>query len=100
MYPKRIRPQHPGEYLRDELEARKISLNKLARDTHIPVSRVSAIAKSKRAISGDTALRLGRYFGMSPSMWLGFQADYELQLAMADAARIEREVIPASTSVA
>lgn len=100
MRQKRIRPMHPGEYLRDELEARRISLSQLARDTRLPVGRVSAIANGRRAINGDTALRFARYFGMSPAMWLGFQADYELQLGMTNAERIKREVVPASTSVA
>lgn len=91
---------HPGEYLRDELEGRGISLNKLARDTRLPLSRISAIANGKRAITADTAMRLGRYFGMAPSMWMGFQTDYELQTATVNAGRIEREVIPAAESAA
>jgi antitoxin HigA-1 len=95
MAQKRIRPMHPGEYLRDELEARKISLNQLARDTRVPLSRVSAIANGKRTVTADTALRFGRYFGMAPSMWMGFQADYDLQVAMVHAGKIAREVMPA-----
>ncbi|MEI9813294.1 MAG: HigA family addiction module antitoxin [Acidobacteriota bacterium] len=100
MRAKRIRPIRPGAHLRDQLEGRNISLNQLSRDTRIPLSRISAIANGKRAVTADTALRFGRYFDKSPSMWLGDQSDYDLQAAMADAGRIEREVIPAAASAA
>lgn len=96
MAQKRIRPIHPGEILRDELDERGISLNRLARDIRIPLSRVSLIANGKRAITADTAMRLARYFGTSAAMWMGLQSDFDLRIAAANAARIEREVIPAA----
>lgn len=93
---KRPRPIHPGEMLRDELAERGISLNRLARDTRIPLSRVSLIANGKRAITAETAMRLGRYFRTSAQMWLHLQTAYDLEVASAAAARIEKEVIPAA----
>ncbi len=97
---KRIRPIHPGEILRDELAERGISLNQLARDTRIPLSRVSLIANGKRSITADTAMRFALYFGTSPSMWMHLQSDYELQAAATNAPKIQREVIPASQTIA
>ncbi len=58
-----------------------VSINRLARDIAVPPGRVSAIVNGARAISADTALRLGRYFGVSPEIWIGLQADYDLRLA-------------------
>ncbi len=91
-----IRPTHPGRILRDELEERKISLNQLARDTRIPLSRISLIANEKRAITADTAMRFGRYFGTSPEFWMNLQSAYDLRIAAVNADKIEREVIPAA----
>ena len=97
---KRMPPIHPGEMLRDELEERKISLNQLACDLRIPLSRVSLIANGKRAITADTAMRLGRYFGTSAQLWMNLQTAYDLDVAAASAERIEREVIPADRGAA
>ncbi|MEK7835111.1 MAG: HigA family addiction module antitoxin, partial [Pseudomonadota bacterium] len=58
-----------------------ISINQLARDIVVPPGRISTIVNGKRAITADTALRLGKYFGVSPEIWLGLQADYDLRLA-------------------
>ncbi|MEI9813988.1 MAG: HigA family addiction module antitoxin [Acidobacteriota bacterium] len=93
---KTIEPIHPGEILKDELGERGISLNQLARDTRIPLSRVSLIANGRRSVTADTAMRFGRYFGTSAAMWMGLQSDYELRVAAANAEKIEREVIPAA----
>lgn len=90
---KRIRPIHPGEILRDELAERGISLNQLARDTRIALSRVSLIANGKRSITADTAMRFGRYFGTSAELWLNLQTAYDLRVAAVNAPKIEREVI-------
>ena len=57
-----------------------ISINALARDIGVPPNRISAIINGKRAITADTALRLGKYFGVSPELWLGLQVDYDLRL--------------------
>jgi addiction module HigA family antidote len=101
MSKKRILPPiHPGELLRDELEERGISLNRLARDIRVPLSRVSLIVSGKRGITADTALRLAKYFDTSAQMWLNLQNAYELEIASANAERIAREVIPADKSAA
>lgn len=75
-------PVHPGEQLREEFMAPLgITAYRLAKEIDVPVSRVQAIMGCKRAITGDTALRLGRYFGTSPEFWLNLQRDYDLNLA-------------------
>jgi antitoxin HigA-1 len=79
---KLLDPIHPGEILLEEfMKPMGISINKLARDVAVPPGRISAIVNCKRAISADTALRLGRYFGNSPEVWIGMQADYDLRMA-------------------
>jgi antitoxin HigA-1 len=71
-----------GEILREEfLVPMGISQNRLANDIDVPVSRVSAIIKGTRAITADTALRLGEYFGTSPEMWMNLQASYDMRVA-------------------
>lgn len=58
-----------------------ISINKLARELSVPPGRISAIVNGKRAITADTALRIGKFFAVSPEVWTGLQADYELRVA-------------------
>ena len=74
-------PIHPGEFLADELEEIGISAAELARNIHVPANRISQIIAGKRNITADTALRLGRYFGTGPQIWLNLQQAYELDLA-------------------
>ncbi|MBI5119948.1 MAG: HigA family addiction module antidote protein [Rhodospirillales bacterium] len=75
-------PVHPGEQLREEFMAPlNISAYRLAKDIGVPVSRIQAITAEKRSISGDTALRLARYFTTTPEFWLNLQRDYDLELA-------------------
>jgi addiction module HigA family antidote len=75
-------PIHPGEILREEfMQPMGLSINRLSRDIDVPPGRISAIVNGKRAITADTALRLGKYFGVSPELWLGLQADYDLRVA-------------------
>jgi addiction module HigA family antidote len=100
MAKRKLPPTHPGEILREELEERGISLNRLARDTRIPLSRVSLIVNGKRAISPDTALRLEFYFGASAQFWLNLQSAYDLAIASEHADQIAGEVIPARKSAA
>lgn len=77
-----LKPIHPGEILLEEFMAPMgISINRLARDIAVPPGRISAIVNSKRAITADTALRLGKYFGVSPEVWMGLQVDYDLRVA-------------------
>lgn len=72
----------PGEILlEDFMKPLGISINGLARDIAVPPNRISEIVNGKRAITADTALRLGKYFGVSPEIWLDLQSDYELRLA-------------------
>ncbi|HSB30990.1 MAG TPA: HigA family addiction module antitoxin [Candidatus Sulfobium mesophilum] len=78
-----LEPIHPGEILLEEfMKPMGISINRLARDLAVPPGRTSTIVNRKRAITADTALRLGRYFGTSPEVWIGLQADYELRIAL------------------
>jgi len=92
--PKALDPIHPGEILMEEfLKPFDISLNELARDIGIPAGRISQIVRGKRAVTADTALRLGRYFAVSPETWLDLQSDYELRLARRAVGKdIERRV--------
>lgn len=76
---RKIQPIHPGEILLEEfMIPMKLSQNRLARDLSVPPRRVNEIIQGKRGISADTALRLARYFKMSPQFWLGLQMDYDL----------------------
>ncbi len=80
--PKLLEPIPPGEILLEEfMRPLGISINALARALVVPPNRVSAIVNGKRAITADTALRLGKYFGVSPEIWLDLQSDYDLRLA-------------------
>ncbi len=74
-------PIHPGEFLADELEEIEISAAELARNLHVPANRISQIIAGKRNITAATALRLGRYFGTGPQIWMNLQQAYELDLA-------------------
>jgi addiction module HigA family antidote len=78
---KRMEPVHPGEILLEEfLGPMGLSQNRLARDLGVPPRRINEIVLGRRRITADTALRLARYFSMSPGFWLGLQMDYELEL--------------------
>ena len=80
--PKQLDPIHPGEILLEEfMKPMAISINRLARDLDVPPGRISNIVNGKRAITADTALRLGKFFGISAELWVGLQADYDLRLA-------------------
>jgi addiction module HigA family antidote len=72
---------HPGETLREDLDALHMSAAELARRIAVPVDRVTSILNGQRAITGDTALRLGHFFGTRGAFWLNLQKLYELQLA-------------------
>lgn len=101
MNSKKIPPVHPGEILQKEfLEPMKISQNRLAIAVGVPPRRINEIVHGKRRITADTALRLGRFFGMSPQFWLGLQLDYDLDLEedrLGD--RLQREVREYAASV-
>ncbi|MGL4974625.1 MAG: HigA family addiction module antitoxin [Bosea sp. (in: a-proteobacteria)] len=73
---------HPGEILlEDFMKPLGISQNRLARDLDVPVSRVADLVAGNRAITGDTALRLARFFGTTPELWMNLQTEHELELA-------------------
>ena len=72
---------HPGEHLAEELEELGMSAAELARQLRVPTNRITGIINGQRAITGDTALRLGHFFGTSPQFWLNLQSLYELRLA-------------------
>ena len=81
-YVREIPPIHPGEILREEfLVPMGLSANGLAMAIGVPATRVSEIVNERRGISGDTALRLGRFFHMTAEFWMGLQSDYDLELA-------------------
>jgi len=73
-------PIHPGEILADEIAELGINATELARIIHVPANRISQIIAGKRAITADTALRLGRWFGTGPNIWFNLQQAYELDL--------------------
>lgn len=87
-------PIHPGEQLREEfMKPLGLTAYRLAKDLNVPVTRIQAIISERRGITGDTALRLGRYFDTTPEFWLNMQRDYELeQAAEALGGRLETEV--------
>jgi addiction module HigA family antidote len=82
MVRKKLDPIPPGEILFEEfMQPLGVSINGLARDVDVPPNRISEIVNGKRTITADTALRLGKYFGVSPEIWLGLQADYDIRIA-------------------
>jgi antitoxin HigA-1 len=94
---KLLPPIHPGEILRaDFMEPLGLSMNRLALDLRVPVTRIAEIVHERRGITPDTALRLARYFNTSPGFWLNLQSGYDLEVAQDKLSRvIEREVRPA-----
>jgi antitoxin HigA-1 len=96
---KLLPPIPPGEILREDfLQPLQLSMNKLAMDLHVPVTRIAEIIHERRSITPDTALRLARYFNTSARFWLNLQTAYDLEVAEDEIAReIEREVRPAGT---
>jgi addiction module HigA family antidote len=78
---------HPGEHLAEQLEELGMSAAELGRQLGVPTNRVTAILHGRRSITGDTALRLGHFFGNSPQFWLNLQALYDLRTAERKAGR-------------
>ena len=97
--PKKLAPIHPGEVLREDfLRPLGLSMNRLALDLHIPVTRIAEIVHERRSVTPDTAMRLGRYFNTSARFWLNLQAAYDLEVAGTELQRtIDREVRPLAT---
>ena len=93
--PNQMRPIHPGEILKGEMEELGLSARQLAMALGVPTNRVTSIVHEARALTADTALRLARYFGTSPEFWLNLQSAYELRRAQQErGARIAQEVVP------
>ena len=90
----KLNPVHPGEVLLEEfLKPMNLSQNRLALSIGVPPRRINEIVLGKRGITADTALRLAKYFSMSPQFWMGLQMDYELDCAMDTLGeRLDREV--------
>ena len=91
----KMRPVHPGEILRQELEAMGLSAKAFAEALDVPANRVTAILSAQRGVTADTALRLARYLGTSPEFWLNLQKSYELRVAEIEKGKeITRKVKP------
>ncbi len=82
-----MRPVHPGEILREELDALGLSANALAKALGVSVNRITMILNGRRGVSADSALRLARYFGTTPQLWLNLQTSWELRRAEIEAGR-------------
>lgn len=87
-----MRAVHPGSVLKDELDELEIKPTEFARQIEVPPNRISQIIAGKRSITGDTALRLGHWFGTDPQFWLNLQAQYELVQASRDAGEAVRHL--------
>ena len=94
--PRKIKPVHPGEILREEFMVPfGLSMNKMAMDLRVPVTRIADIVNEKRGITADTALRFARYFNNTPSFWMNLQTRYDLEVAEDKiAAKVQRDVQP------
>ena len=95
-----MRPVHPGEVLRDELDELGLSANALSKALGVPVNRVTMILNGQRGVSADTALRLARYFGTTPQLWLNLQMTWELRRAEIDTGREIAECVMLRQSAA
>jgi addiction module HigA family antidote len=94
-----MRPVHPGEILGEELEELGMSVDALANALDIPADRIAAILEGKRGISADTALRLSRYLGTTPQLWLNLQKTFELRVAEIETGKkITERVHPRETA--
>lgn len=90
---------HPGRFLKRELAARALSANRLALDLGVPSGRITDILNGRRAISADTGVRLGRYFGNSPQFWLDLQSQYDIAVVERERGKeIAKRVRPADAA--
>jgi antitoxin HigA-1 len=97
---KKLKPVHPGEILREEfMKPLGLSMNKIAMDLRVPVTRIAEIVAERRSVTADSALRLARYFKNSPTFWMNLQSRYDLEVAEDEiAAKVERDVQPLETA--
>ena len=96
---KKLKPVHPGEILREEfMKPLGLSMNRMAMDLRVPVTRIAEIVAERRRLTADTALRFARYFKNSPTFWMNLQSRYDLEVAEDEiAAKVERDVRPLET---
>lgn len=96
---KKLKPVHPGEIVSEDfMKPYGLSMNKLALDLRVPVTRIADIVAERRGITADTALRLARYFKTTPQFWLNLQTKYDLEITEDEKlAQIERDVRPRET---
>jgi addiction module HigA family antidote len=93
---KLLPPVHPGEVLREEfMVPLGLSINRLARDLRVPVTRIAELHHERRAVTSDTALRLALYFGTTPDFWMNLQIRYDLEIAKRNIwAEIKKDIRP------
>ena len=98
---RKLKPVHPGEILREEfMKPLGLSMNRMALDLRVPLTRIADIFHERRGITADTALRLARYFKTAPTFWLNLQTRYDLEVMVGrEADRIARDVHPLETDV-
>ncbi len=97
---KKIKPVHPGEILHEEfMLPLKLSMNRMAMDLRVPVTRIADIVHERRGITADTALRFARYFQNAPVFWMNLQIRYDLEVAEDEiAVKVARDVRPLENS--
>ncbi|HWO37537.1 MAG TPA: HigA family addiction module antitoxin [Candidatus Acidoferrum sp.] len=97
---RKLKPVHPGEILREEfMKPLGLSMNKMAMDLRVPVTRIAEIVAERRSVTADSALRFARYFNNSPTFWMNLQSRYDLEVAQDElAAKVERDVQPLETA--
>ncbi len=89
---------HPGQILRAELEARGMSANRLALALRAPANRITAILRGERAVTAETAVRLGRYLGTGPAFWMHLQSGYDISVVERVKGRVIEGEVPAAVS--
>ncbi len=90
---------HPGSVLQEELRARDMSANQLALAIRVPSNRITAILRGDRAVSAETALRLGRYFGTGPEFWMNLQGRYDVSVVVSERGQLIEEEVPVASAV-
>ena len=87
---------HPGSVLRAELEARGMSANRLALAIRVPANRITAILRGQRAVTAETAVRLGRFLGTGPAFWMNLQSAYDVSVVESAKGRVIEDEVPAA----
>jgi addiction module HigA family antidote len=97
---RKLKPVHPGEILREEfMKPLGLSMNRMAMDLRVPVTRIAEIVAERRSVTADSALRFARYFKNSPTFWMNLQSRYDLEVAEDEIAdKVERDVRPLETA--